>query len=48
MDEVPMPLKPALNSPYPSDEEVVRRIKEVIATKPDWMTNQPQMIESQV
>ena len=36
------------NSPYPSDEEVVRRIKEVIATRPDWMTNQPQMIESQV
>ena len=24
MDEIPMPLKPALKSPYPSDEEVVR------------------------
>ena len=48
MDEVPMPLRPALNSPYPSDEEVVRRIREVIATKPDWMTDQPQMIDNQV
>ena len=26
MDEIPMPLKPALKSPYPSDEEVVRRV----------------------
>ena len=48
MDEVPMPLKPALQSPYPSDEEVVRRIRETIALRPDWMTNQPQMIEAQI
>lgn len=27
MDEVPIPLRPALHSPYPTDEEVVRRIR---------------------
>lgn len=48
MDEVPMPLRPALKSPYPSDEEVVRRIKQAIAAKPDWMGDHPQMILSQV
>lgn len=37
MDEIPMPLKPALKSPYPTDEEVVRRIREAIETKPFWM-----------
>lgn len=37
MDEIPMPLKPAINSPYPTDEEVVRRIHEAIAGKPEWM-----------
>jgi hypothetical protein len=37
MDEVPMPLKPALKSPYPTDEEVVRRINEAIAKKPFWL-----------
>ena len=26
MDEIPLPLRPALKSPYPTDEEVVRRI----------------------
>ncbi len=48
MDEIPMPLRPALKSPYPSDEEVVRRIKEAIAKKPDWMGDRPQMILSQI
>jgi len=48
MDEIPMPLRPALKSPYPSDEEVVRRINEAIAKKPDWMGRRPQMIETQV
>ena len=37
MDELPLPLKPALKSPYPSDEEVVRRINEAIQKKPFWM-----------
>ena len=46
MDEIPMPLKPALKSPYPTDEEVVRRISEAIAKKPFWLPDgsQPQMI----
>lgn len=48
MDEIPLPLRPALKSPYPSDEEVVRRINEAIAKKADWMGERPQMIESQV
>ena len=48
MDEIPMPLRPALESPYPSDEEVVRRIKETILEKPDWMGERPQMLTSQV
>jgi formylmethanofuran dehydrogenase subunit B len=48
MDEIPLPLRPALKSPYPSDEEVVRRINQAIAKKPDWMGERPQMIETQV
>ncbi len=34
MDEIPLPLKPALKSPYPTDEEVVRRIAKAVAKKP--------------
>ena len=47
MDELPMPLKPALKSPYPTDEEVVRRINEAIAEKPFWLPegSQPQMLD---
>jgi hypothetical protein len=36
MDEIPMPLRPALKSPYPSDEEVVNRIIAAVARKPGW------------
>jgi formylmethanofuran dehydrogenase subunit B len=36
MDEIPLPLRPALKSPYPTDEEVVRRIREAVAKKPAW------------
>ncbi len=47
MDEIPLPLRPALKSPYPTDEEVVRRIYKAVAAKPplippvklDLMTN---------
>lgn len=39
MDEVPLPLRPALTSPYPTDEEVIRRIHEAVAKKPDWIAN---------
>jgi formylmethanofuran dehydrogenase subunit B len=38
MDEVPLPLRPALKSPYPTDEEVIRRIHQAITEKPDWIT----------
>jgi formylmethanofuran dehydrogenase subunit B len=37
MDEVPLPLRPALKSPYPSDEEIVRRIIKAVAAKPAWL-----------
>ncbi len=37
MDEVPLPLRPALSSPYPTDEEVLRRIRQAAAAKPPWM-----------
>jgi formylmethanofuran dehydrogenase subunit B len=48
MDEIPLPLRPALPSPYPTDEEVVRRINQAIAAKPDWMGENPQMLLTQV
>jgi formylmethanofuran dehydrogenase subunit B len=36
MDEIPLPLRPGLRSPYPTDEEVVRRIRQAVAAKPAW------------
>jgi len=36
MDEIPLPLRPALKSPYPTDEEIVRRISQAVAKKPAW------------
>jgi formylmethanofuran dehydrogenase subunit B len=36
MDEIPLPLRPALQSPYPTDEEVLRRIHQAVAAKPAW------------
>lgn len=33
MDEIPLPLKPVLNSPYPTDEEVIRRIYQAVAAR---------------
>ncbi|REJ97259.1 MAG: formylmethanofuran dehydrogenase subunit B [Planctomycetota bacterium] len=50
MDEIPMPLKPALKSPYPTDEDVVRRINAAISRKPFWLPegSQPQMLTAQV
>ena len=49
MDEIPMPLKSALKSPYPTDEEVVRRIREAIERKPFWIPDDSeQMILAQV
>jgi formylmethanofuran dehydrogenase subunit B len=37
MDEVPLPLRPALTSPYPTDEEVLRRIHKAVGMKPAWL-----------
>ena len=37
MDEIPLPLKPILRSPYPTDEEVIRRIREKVKAKPAWL-----------
>jgi formylmethanofuran dehydrogenase subunit B len=37
MDEIPLPLRPALKSPYPTDEEVVRSIRGALAKKPAWV-----------
>ena len=34
MDEIPLPLRPALKSPYPTDEAVVRRIYQAVMRKP--------------
>ena len=34
MDEIPLPLRPALKSPYPTDEDVIRRIRRAVAAKP--------------
>jgi formylmethanofuran dehydrogenase subunit B len=34
MDEIPLPLRPPLKSPYPTDEEIVRRIYRAVAAKP--------------
>ena len=36
MDEVPLPLRPALKSPYPTDEEILKRIRSAVAAKPAW------------
>lgn len=41
MDEIALPLRPAIDSPYPSDFEVVRRIHEAIRQKPDWRVRSP-------
>ena len=37
MDEIPLPLRPALKSPYPTDEQVVRRIREAVQRRPAWL-----------
>jgi formylmethanofuran dehydrogenase subunit B len=48
MDEVPLPLRPALKSPYPTDEEVVRRIHEAVTKRPDWIHRNGQSTPAQV
>jgi len=36
MDEIPLPLRPALTSPYPTDEDVVKRIIAAVQRKAPW------------
>ena len=36
MDEIPLPLRPALKSPYPTDEEIIHRIYKAAVGKPAW------------
>ncbi len=48
MDEIPLPLRPALRSPYPTDEDVVRRIHQAVAEKPDWMAAGGQTTTTQI
>jgi formylmethanofuran dehydrogenase subunit B len=36
MDEIPLPLRPALKSPYPTDEQVLQRIQSAVAALPRW------------
>jgi len=38
MDEVPLPLRPALKSPYPTDEEVMKKIIAAVRKKPAWQS----------
>ncbi len=38
MDEIPLPLRPILDSPYPSDEQVLNLIYEALAKKPPLAT----------
>jgi len=48
MDEVPLPLRTALKSPYPTDEEVIRRIHKAVARRPDWLPTNGQRVAAQV
>jgi formylmethanofuran dehydrogenase subunit B len=43
MDEIPLPLRPALRSPYPSDQEVITRIIRAVAAKPAWIPATPSL-----
>src|SRR4051812_8815249 len=46
MDEIPLPLRPALQSPYPTDEDVMKRIVVAVQRKEPWYpvpTLAPQM-----
>jgi formylmethanofuran dehydrogenase subunit B len=46
MDEVPLPLRPALKSPYPTDEEVLRRIIRAVGAKPAWYPETDRVVQS--
>ena len=48
MDEVPLPLRPALQTSYPTDEQIIRRIYDAVASKPDWMIHSGKMTSAQI
>jgi len=48
MDEVPLPLRPALQTSYPTDEQIIRRIYNAVASKPDWMIHNGKMTSAQI
>ena len=40
MDEIPLPLRPPLTSPYPTDEDVMRRIREAVQRKAPFLSEE--------
>jgi formylmethanofuran dehydrogenase subunit B len=46
MDEIPLPLRPALKSPYPTDEEIVRRIHQAVASRKPWAPSAQSMMST--
>ncbi len=45
MDEIPLPLKPAFKSPYPTDEDVIHRLNAAVARKGHWLhEDEPQSL----
>jgi formylmethanofuran dehydrogenase subunit B len=46
MDEIPMPLRPALKSPYRTDEEIVKLILAAVAKKPGWRPSASAVMEA--
>jgi formylmethanofuran dehydrogenase subunit B len=46
MDEIPMPLRPALKSPYRTDEEIVKLIIAAVAKKPGWRPSPSAVMEA--
>ena len=45
MDEVPLPLRPPLTGPYPTDEEVLQRIIRAVQKKPAWYPGEAEVAE---
>ncbi|MFM9116523.1 MAG: formylmethanofuran dehydrogenase subunit B, partial [Planctomycetota bacterium] len=43
MDEIPLPLRPALESPYATDEQILHRIYEALAKKPPLPVVSPEV-----
>ncbi|MCA9128264.1 MAG: formylmethanofuran dehydrogenase subunit B [Planctomycetales bacterium] len=48
MDEIPLPLSPAIDSPYPTDEQVIKQIRAHLEQKPNWLPDSQQTLASQV